>query len=199
MNPVTIALAVAVVVLFILHFTSKRGAAPTAEIPEKESQLPTGDVAYIQIDSLLNLYDMFHDLRSEYENKAQTIQNDLGKRGRTLESDVEEFQKKVQRGLLTRMQAETQQQQLAQREHELQNFVQQKQMELSEEEGVILRRVFDALERYIEKFNSEKHYSLILSTSGTAGTILYGDKALDITRTVAEGMNDDYIKERGKK
>lgn len=198
-NPVTIVLAVAIVVLFILHFTNKKAVAPVAEVSESSAAVAVGDIAYVQIDSLLNLYDMFHDLRSQYENKAQTIQNDLGKRGRSLESDVEEFQKKVQKGLLTRAQVESQQQQLAQREHELQNFVQQKQMELAEEEEVILRRVFDALEQYIEKLNSEKRYSLIISTSGTPGAILYGDSALNITHQVAEGMNDDYIKERGKK
>jgi outer membrane protein len=142
---------------------------------------------------------MFNDLKSEFENKAQTIQNDLNKRGRSLENDLKDFQTKVQKGLITRSQAEAQQQQLAQRDQELQGYVQQKQMEMSEEEAVLYRRVFDALDTYLIKLNEDKKYSLIISTSGSPSTILYGDKALDITQLVVSGMNDEYIKTKSTK
>ena len=142
---------------------------------------------------------MFNDLMSEFENKAQTVQNDLNRRGRAFENDFRDFQQKVQRGLITRSQAESQQQQLALREQELQNFAQQKQMEMSEEEAVLYRRVFDALDTYLEKLNQEKKYSLIISTSAATNTILKGDKALDITSTVVAAMNDEYIKEKSRR
>jgi outer membrane protein len=69
-------------------------------------------------------------------------------------------------------------------------------MEMSEEEAVIYRRVFDALSTYIAKMNTEKQYAMVLTTTGTPGSILYGDKALDITDAVVAGMNDEYIKQK---
>lgn len=189
---------VAIIVLFILHFTSKPKATTISEAPKGEGIVSSG-IVYIHIDSLINQYDMFNDLRSQFESKAQTIQNDLNKRGRTLENDVKDFQNKVQKGLITRSQAESQQQQLAIRDQELQNYIREKQEELAEEEQVLYRRVFDALENYVEKLNQEKNYSLILTTTSSSNSILTGDKSLDITSTVVSGMNDLYIKEKGKK
>jgi len=190
-------LGAAIIVLFILHFTSKPGASNIADMPEGDTSL-SGGIVYVQIDSLINHYDMFNDLRSEFENKAQTIQSDLNKRGRTLENDVKDFQTKVQKGLITRSQAEAQQQQLAMRDQELQGYIRQKQGEMSEEEQVLYRRVFDALQSYINKMNEEKQYSLILSTSASTNTVLQGHKTLDITSTVVAAMNDEYIKQKTK-
>ncbi len=193
-----IVLAVAVAVLFVLHFSSKPAPSGNVEAAEGTASDFSG-IVYIQIDSLVGQYDMFNDLMSEFENKAQTVQNDLNRRGRAFENDFRDFQQKVQRGLITRSQAESQQQQLALREQELQNFAQQKQMEMSEEEAVLYRRVFDALDTYLEKLNQEKKYSLIISTSAATNTILKGDKALDITSTVVAAMNDEYIKEKSRR
>lgn len=191
-------LGAAVIVLFILHFTS-RTSTSQVESDNEGGRAQAGDIVYIQIDSLVSKYDMFNDLRSEFENKAQTIQEDLNKRGRAFENDIKEFQTKVQKGLITSSQAQQQQQQLQMREQELQSYAQKKQAEMSEEEAVIYRRVFDALSNYVEKLNQEKRYSLILSTSGTPSLVLNGDKALDITNEVIKGMNDEYIKNRSSK
>ena len=188
-------LGAAVIVLFILHFTS-RPAPMSSEANLEGTVAAAGDIVYVQIDSLIEKYDMFNDLRSEFSNKAQTIEEDLKKRGRSLENDIKDFQTKVQKGLITNLQAQTQQQQLQAREQELQNYVQQKQLEMSEEEAVIYRRVFDALSTYIAKMNTEKQYAMVLTTTGTPGSILYGDKALDITDAVVAGMNDEYIKQK---
>ena len=192
-----VVLSVAVIVLFILHFTS----GPASEGPSEQGQgevAVAGDIVFVQIDSLINQYDMFNDLRSEFENKAQTIQNDLNKRSRSFENDVKDFQQKVQKGLITRSQAESQQQQLAMREQELQNYAQQKQQEMSEEEAVLYRRVFDALSTYLEKLNAEKGYALIISSTGATNTVLQGDPALNITKMVVAAMNDEYIKQKSK-
>jgi outer membrane protein len=190
-------LGAAVIVLFVLHFTSAKETAETPASPEGTQQ-PAGDIVYIQVDSLINKYDMFNDLRSEFENKAQTIQNDLNKRGRSLENDLKDFQTKIQKGLITRSQAETQRQQLQVRDQELQQYIQEKQMEMSEEEAVLYRKVFDALDRYLEEMNKDNKYALILSTSGSSNNVLNGNKKLDITDEVVSAMNDEYIKEKSR-
>jgi len=191
-------LSVAVIVLFILHFTSKPSVSDSDSVMQGE-MAAAGDIVYVQIDSLVNQYDMFNDLKSELESKAQTIQSDLTKRSRAFENDVKDFQQKVQKGLITRSQAETQQQQLAMREQELQNYANQKQVEMQEEEQVLYRRVFDALNSYLIKMNQEKGFAMIISTSSATNTILLGDSGLDITMMVVAGLNDEYIKTKAKR
>ncbi len=193
-----VVLSVAVIVLFILHFTSKSN--PTkSNIEIDGTQVSSGSIVYIQMDSLINKYDMFNDLKSELEAKVQIIKDDLSKKARAFERDYKDFEQKVQNGLITRAQAEAQQQQLAQRNQELQNYSQQKQMEMSEEEQVMFRRVMDALNKYLVRYNMEKKYSLILSTQGATNTILQGDTTLNITNDVVFGLNEEYVSTKGKK
>ena len=155
-----------------------------------------GSIVYIQLDSLINQYDMFNDLRSELENKAQAIQDDLTKKGRSFESAAKDFEAKINKGLLTRSQAEEQQQRLAERQQNLQNLSQQKQYELAEEEAVMSRRVMDAVQTFLAKYNQEKGYAMIITTSAATNTVIVGNPALDITQDVLTGLNNEYIKSK---
>ena len=168
-------------------------AAGTAEAGAVAAQ---GSIVYIQLDSLINQYDMFNDLRSELENKAQAIQDDLTKKGRSFESAAKDFQTKIEKGLLTRSQAEEQQQRLAERQQNLQNLSQQKQYELAEEEAVMSRRVMDAVQTYLAKYNQEKGYAMIITSSAATNTVIAANPALDITQDVLTGLNNEYIKSK---
>ncbi len=155
-----------------------------------------GSIVYIQLDSLVNQYDMFNDLRSQLESKAQAIQDDLTKKGRSFESAAKDFETKIAKGLLTRSQAEEQQQKLVERQQNLQNLSQQKQLEIAEEEAVMGRRVMDAVQTYLNKYQKEKGYALILTTSAASNTVICGNANLDITMDVLKGMNEEYIKSK---
>ena len=141
---------------------------------------------------------MFNDLRSELESKAIKIQNDLNKKSRAFENDAKDFEEKLNKGLLTRSQAETMQNSLLQRQQELQNYSQQKQIEMGEEEAVMINKVMDAIKTYVKKYNETHQYSLILTTSSTTQVVLEGNPALDITQDVVTGLNEEYIKNRNK-
>ena len=168
-------------------------ATNTAEAGVTAAQ---GSIVYIQLDSLINQYDMFNDLRSELENKAQAIQDDLTKKGRSFESAAKDFQTKIEKGLLTRSQAEEQQQRLAERQQNLQNLSQQKQYELAEEEAVMSRRVMDAVQTFLAKYNQEKGYAMIITSSAATNTVIAANPALDITQDVLTGLNNEYIKSK---
>ena len=158
-----------------------------------ETPAAQGSIVYVQLDSLVNQYDMYNDLKSELESKVQAVQEDLTKKGRSFESAVKDFEAKIAKGLLTRSQAEEQQQRLVEREQNLQGLSQQKQMELAEEEAVMMRRVMDAIQTYITKYNQDKGYALILSVP-----VLAGDPSLNITQDVLVGLNEEYIKSKNK-
>ena len=198
---INVILSIAVVVLFILHFTSKpsSGAPATNQSTESGVTASVGDIVYIKLDSLVNNYDMFNDLSSELQSKVQVIQDDLDKKARALENDIQDFSLKVQKGLLTQVAIQQQQNVLAQREQELGEYMQQKRLEMSDEETVMYRKVLDALKTYLEKMNQETGYSMIINTSGSTNNVLHGDSRLDITNAVIKGLNAEYIKQKNTK
>lgn len=199
MKQLKLILAVAVAaVVCSCNATGNTATTQTSNPAQTGAVAPQGSIVYIQLDSLINQYDMFNDLRSELESKAQAIQDDLTKKGRSFESAVKDFQTKIEKGLLTRSQAEEQQQKLAEREQNLQSLSQQKQYEMAEEEAVMSRKVMDAVNTFLKKYNEEKGYALILTTSAASNTVIVGNPALDITNDVLAGLNDEYIKSKNK-
>lgn len=198
MKSLKIILPIAAIAL-LCSCNSNAGSAPAAQTAESGVQaketVPAGSIVYVQMDTLVSQYDMFNDLKSELESKVQAIQDDLAKKGRTFDNAVKDFQTKVQKGLLTRTQMEEQQNQLQERQQELQNLGQQKQMEIEDENAVLYRKVMDAIQTYVEKYNTEHNYSLILTT--TAGsTVLTGSPSLDITADILTGLNEEYVKSK---
>ena len=193
-----IVLVLAVAALYVLHFTGNSKTENTASAEDSRITAGSGDIVYINLDTLVNQYDMYNDLRTELESKVSAIENDLNKKGRALENDMKSFQEKMQKGLLTRSQMETMQNDLMARDQELRNLSQQKQMELAEEESVMYNRVMDAIRTYVDNYNKDKQFSLILTTTAATNSIISGDQGLNITTEVINGLNQEYIRNRNK-
>ena len=192
-----VAICAAVMSVVKPDFKKKKAAEEPAGITDP-SQITAvaGDIVYVQLDSLISNYDMYNDLMTAFQSKVQGIQDDLQKRGRRLESDAKAFENQVQKGLLTRSAAEEQQNKLMQRQQNLQNDAAKKDAEIQEEQAVLNNQVYYAVKEFIEKYNQEHQYSLILTTSGVTNTVLNVNPGLDITGDVLKGLNEEYIKNR---
>jgi len=195
----SIVAVVAAAVALVFTFVSPKGASKKAENAAQATTAAAGDIVYVRIDTLIMQYDMYSDLRSSLEAKAQTVQDDLSKKGRKLESDIKAFENQYNKGLLTRSAAEQQQASLQQRQQDFQNLAQQKQYELQEEEMVLNNQVMDAIKTYLEEYNKEHNFAAILTTSEATNVVIVGNPGLDITQEVVENLNALYVKDRNNK
>ena len=141
---------------------------------------------------------MANDLRSVVETKVQNIQAEVTRRGKKLENDVKAFQEKIDKGLMTRSVAEVQGQKLQQQEAEFNNYAAQKQAEIQEEQVVMMNQLGDAIKTFLDKYNAEKKYAMIITNNGGA-PVITADEALNITEDVLAGLNDAYIKTKNEK
>ena len=66
--------------LFVSSCNSNQSAQTAAQATPTGEVAPAGSIVYIQMDSLVNQYDMFNDLKSEFEAKVEAIQDDLRKK-----------------------------------------------------------------------------------------------------------------------
>ncbi len=188
----------AIAVLYVLHFAddSRHGSQPVSG--DSQVSAVKGDIVFINLDSLVNQYDMYNDLNTELQSKASTIENELNKQSRAFENDVKSYQDKMQKGLLTLSQAQTTEQELAMREQQLRQLAQQRQLEMADETNVMYNKVMDAISTYVSNYNKDKQFALILTTTGATNTVLGGDQALNITEDILKGLNEEYIRNRNK-
>ena len=195
---ISIVSLIAAITFGVLFLTKDTKNNVPADGETTEALACKGDIVYVDLDRILMDYDMANDLRSVVETKAQNIQAEITRRGKKLENDVKSFQDKMNKGLMTRSVAEAQQQKLMQQEQEFNEYAALKQQEIQEEQVVMMNQLGDAIKTFIDNYNAEKQYAMILTNSGGA-PVLAADASLDITEDVLAGLNDEYIKSKNNK
>ena len=187
------------VVVFGILFLTKDGSKSEASVEgEAVEAAAKGDIVYIDLDRILMEYDMANDLRSVVQTKIENIQAEINRRGQKLQNEVNSFQEKLDKGLMTRSVAEVQSQKLQQQELDFNNYAAQKDQEINEEQLVMMNQLGDAIQTFLAKYNEEKQYAMILTNSGGAPVIV-ADEALNITDDVLAGLNEEYIKTKNSK
>lgn len=166
-----------------------------------EATAQKGAIVYFDLDRVMAEYDMANDLRSVLETKVQSIEQELNRRGNKLQSDANAFQEKIDKGLLTRSTAEAQGQKLQKQQNDFQNYYAQKQQEMQEEQIVTMNQIADAIKQFIDKFNADKQYALIIANNGgiLPAPVVAGDAELDITDAILAGLNEEYVKTKNEK
>ncbi len=182
---------IAVIVLYVLHFTSSTESIPKSSYNDSTSYSGASNIAYINIDSVMVNYDMYNDLANEWEAKAKTSDAEFQSKQRSFQKSAEDFQYKVQRGLITRSEAEQLQQNLAVEEQKLVQLQNQLQGALAEEQQVSNRKVLNSIMEYLKKMEGIHGYQYILGTT-FGGNVMYAHESLNITDEVVEGLNKEY-------
>lgn len=203
MKKTTLFLSVLAVVAGIATLNSCQTTAPATEANNEEktdNSAPKGSIVYFNLDRVINEYDMANDLGSVLQSKLQSIDQEVTRRGNKLQSDLNSFNEKIEKGLLTRSTAEAQNEKLVKQQSDFQNYYNQKQAEMQEEQAVTMNQIANAIKEYIDKFNEEKQYALIIATQGDIlpQPIVAGDPSLDITDILIEGLNAEYVKTRNE-
>lgn len=188
---------IAAIVFGTLSLTSNKQKAE-ANATETEAVSHAGEIVYVQLDRILEEYDMANDKRSVVETKVQNIQAEVNRRGKKLEKDITEFQDKMQKGLMTRSVAEVQQQKLQKAQDDFNIYAQQKQAEIQEEQIVMMNQIADAIKTWLDKYNETMGYAMIITNQGGA-PVITGDTTLDITDEVIAGLNEEYVASKAKK
>jgi outer membrane protein len=175
---------------------NQNNGTATQAAPAQDSTAVAGSIVFFNLDKVLQGYDMANDLNSVFETKTSGIQAEIDRRGKKLEKDANDFQSKVDKGLLTTSVAQAQYQKLQQQQQEYQDYAVRKQQEMAEEQQVMMNQIANAIAEFVEEYNQTHQYAMILSTSGNILTspVVIGEDRLDITEDLLAGLNAAYIK-----
>jgi outer membrane protein len=187
-----VVLSLAIIGLYILYFTGNKKSKTTASA---NTELPTGGIAYVNIDSVIFKFDMFTDRRAELLTKQKSAEAELNSKGTQYEKGVKDYQDKVNKGLITRATAAQMEQSLTQQQQELLTLRDNLQSNLMEEEQVMNRQILEYITKFLEDNKSLYNYQFILGKS-FGGVVLYSDSTLDISQNITEAVNRKYQSEK---
>ena len=148
-------------------------------------------IAYVEVDSLMTQYEFCKEFTLILEKKSTNARNTLNSKGQALQSAMANFQQKLQNnGFTSREQAEGQQAAIQRQQQSLQELQARLENELAQETQKYNAGLRDSLSHFLEAYNKDKKYDLILTKQGD--NILYAAKRFDITADVINGLNKRY-------
>ncbi|MCX6335768.1 MAG: OmpH family outer membrane protein [Bacteroidetes bacterium] len=184
-----IILALAVLVLFYLHFSSNKTPIAVANI---NTVVADGKfkIAYFEMDSLENHYEYFIEVRNVLRGKDQENGRQLSEMKNTFAAKYQELQKTAQG--MTQAEVNGKQQELMQMEKTFQNKEQMLNQDLQNESFKRLQDVKRKVEDYLKEYNKDKGYSYVLTSS--PDLIYLKDSVYNITSDLIQGLNKQYKK-----
>lgn len=187
-------LAVALILLYILHFTSK----PQSNQEQVKYEFAAGDssislpIAYINVDSLLMNYNFATDLNEALMRKEESSRASLTQKERQVQTAYQDFQRKIENNaFLTQQRAAEEQQRIEKMGEEYQRMAQQLGNELGLERQKLNIQLSDSVREALKDFNRNKNFEVILSNTASDNILLAHPK-YDITDEVIVYLNKRY-------
>lgn len=146
-------------------------------------------IAYIHTDSVINNYTYFVERSAEIAEKGKRFEGELSNRAKGFEQEVANFQKSA--NTMTMNQARAKEEELVTKERNLVSYRDNLMQELSADENTLYNDVYDRIQVYLKEYAQENELEMILSYT-RGGGVWYANEALDITKSVSEGINKDY-------
>lgn len=183
-------LLVAVAILYYLHFSTPSTAQQT--VPGSSANLK---LAYINSDSVLKYYDYFKVNGEKLEAKRKTMDQDLRNRVQSLQNDYQAYQRNLSN--LTIGQAKAVEEDLGNKQQNLEMYRQSLAQELMGEESKMTNELYEKVTKYLKKYGEANGLQVVLKYDQSSD-LLFGGDSLDISRQVIDGLNEEYKAESAK-
>ncbi len=205
-------LIIAIIPLYLLHFSGSEGAsgpdsgkkdslstAADSTASAEDSMSPYDGnlkVAYVNWDTLMNEYDYVEDMMSELEKEKIRMRKEMEKKMRNFQQEAQKLKKEST--YMTQDELKKAQKRIQRKQQNLRKEQQGIQSRLTRKRQKMLKKFFDNVNNYLEKYNEENEIDLILRYQ-RGGDVLFAENGFDITQKVLKGLNQKYKKEGADK
>ncbi len=182
-------LLVAVVVIYILHFSSDKTDPGENRTLSNSTQQSDLKIAYLKVDSLIAYYDFALELNKGFVKNQEEYSKEYTEKRTKFEAAATAFQEKLQSGgFLTEARAVQERDRLVGEEEQIVNLEEELTAKLTEIQTANSQQLEDSVMNYLRIYNKDKQYSYILD----ATEIIIGDEASNITSEVLNALNGRY-------
>ncbi len=171
------------------------------------SQAAGGKIVYVNIDTLLDKYNLYKDNKKQLEDDYKKAEGAIAGKLESFQKRVADFQRKVYETQqkaqdiapveLQKLEADfgAQQKRLGEEEQSLMKQRESSAGELEKKLADLQKNLKNKIDEYLEKISAERGYDYVLM-KGAGYSVLYGNKGLDITTETINAVNEIYAKEK---
>lgn len=177
--------------LLFNQFGSKKNVADTGSRDSgKDSSVSNAPfrIAYFEMDSVENNFQMVKDVKAEINKKEETINMELDRLDRAYKAKVGGYQSQAQS--MTQAQSEQATQDVMQMQERMKSTKQSLDQDYNDFLTRKMKDVKTKIEEFLKEYNKTKNYSYIIVYE--QGLFYYKDTAYNITADVIKGLNEMY-------
>jgi len=183
-------LLVAVIVLFVLHFSGKNIESGDPAVQASDSTMPEKvAIVYINEDSLLENYGYFKELATGLEAKRKNLESDYTSKAQGLQTEISNFQRNA--GNMTMSQARAVEEDLVRKQQNLLRYQETLTQDMMKEEAEVNRKLYERVSDYLKDYAMKNGYTVVLNYK-PGSVLLYGHEAMDVTKEVVQGLNKTF-------
>lgn len=144
-------------------------------------------IAYFHMDTVKNRYELIAEKNSRFTNEAERIERSLQKKQDEARQRYQELMSK-DHTYSTKAEMERDENELREQMARLQQLQADGEQRMARMEAEMLTEISKELEAYLEEYNKAAGFDYIFSIQG-GGQIWVGNKGLDITQDLVNGLN----------
>jgi outer membrane protein len=185
-------LFVAVIVLYVLHFSAPK--APAFIPKEIVGEPGSGEIVYVNLDTVNAQYELVTILTGDIKTEMAKQEAIFANRENAFQRKYNQFQENINAGVLTQVQAENAQAQLMQEYQQLEEDKDRIFNNLQTRQAEALLQVYDSLQAAVKRINTVRNASFVITYQNQSPFLLTADPTKDITEHVLFELNRSYKK-----
>jgi len=150
-------------------------------------------IAYVDSARILNEYKGSAEAKKAFQSKASVWQANIDTLTNEVKYSIQKYEKSI--ATLSLKEQELTKQLIQTKQKQLADYQRGIQSNAKEEEGKLTQGVVVQINSFLTKYGKQHNYKLIL-IANQSGTIAYAREGLDITATVIEEMNNEYLADK---
>lgn len=149
------------------------------------------DLVYVDVNKLMEGYKRSKVEREKFNRKATALKANVDSLATDWQKELKKYEK--ERASMSKKELELQQELLASKQQQVNNYQQAIQRQIREEDQKMTQTVINDINDYVKEYGKKKGYRIIFGASG-GGNIMYAADAADLTEEVLDGLNAEYGK-----
>jgi outer membrane protein len=154
----------------------------------------SGQIVYINEDTLLVKYDYAKDMRKRLDDKGNATKNDVGSKQQALQREVAEYQKNV--NTMSANERSMTEQRLQREGQEFQQYQQSAGAEFQNSQADESKKLYDKIYAFTKQYAKDNGYKMVLTFQAGNANLLYADPSLDVTSDFVKKINEAYTKDK---
>ena len=147
-------------------------------------------IGFIDTGEIVNEYQEKKDLEEKFKGKKAQLDKKNDSISKAFQLEVQAFQLKSKK--MAQSKAQALYQELGQKQQLLQQQIQFSEQQFGQQFNAELDSVIVSVKDFAKDYGKKNGYSYILGTSEATSSVIYGEDANDLTKTILDALNAKY-------